>query len=65
MIWPRDDQATREHFKTDLLDKHLLYDYDAENPETGAPEKWLYELWIRSDDRIVYVNHPRLTAGTN
>lgn len=58
MIWPRGDKTTQEQFEKDLLDQHLLYDYDAENPETGAPEKWRYELWIRSEDRVVYVSLP-------
>jgi hypothetical protein len=25
-------------------DLHLIYDYDAHNPETGEPEKWRYEM---------------------
>ena len=55
MIWPRDDASVREAFKKDIDNVHLLYDYDAENPETGAPEKWRYEMWFRSENRIVYV----------
>lgn len=57
MIWPRGDKATEEQFKKDLENTHIVYDYDAENPETGAPEKWKYECWFRNDSRIIYAIH--------
>lgn len=63
MLWPRNDETVRAHFQKDIENVHLLYDYDAENPETGAPEKWRYEMWFRSDDRIVYAIHGGPMAG--
>lgn len=24
----------------------MIYDYDAQNPETGEAEKWRYEMWV-------------------
>ena len=48
MIWPRNDKSVHEAFKKDIENLHLLYDYDAENPETGEPEKWRYEMWFLS-----------------
>ncbi|CCF51404.1 hypothetical protein NDA11_003596 [Ustilago hordei] len=63
MIWPRNDEKVREHFKKDIENLHLLYDYDAENPKTGAPEKWRYEMWFHSEDRIVYAIHGGPMAG--
>lgn len=50
-------------FDKDLRDLHLLYDYDAQNPNTGAPEKWRYEMWFFSHDRIVYAIHGGPMAG--
>ena len=44
-------------FNTDILDTHLIYDYDAANPQTGEPEKWRYEMWFFSENRIVYAIH--------
>lgn len=63
MLWPRNDDSVRSHFQSDIENVHLLYDYDAENPETGAPEKWRYEMWFRSDNRIVYAIHGGPMAG--
>lgn len=54
MIWPEGDKKLESAFKNDLENLHLLYDYDALNPDTGAPEKWRYEMWFHSADRIVY-----------
>ncbi|KAL1306322.1 hypothetical protein AAFC00_005042 [Neodothiora populina] len=56
---------TRLHptFKDDILDTHLIYDYDAANPKTGAPEKWRYEMWFISENRIVYAIHGGPMAG--
>ena len=50
-------------FSTDILDTHLLYDYNATNPSTGANEKWRYEMWFFSNDRIVYAIHGGPMAG--
>jgi len=50
-------------FDTDIRDTHLIYDYDAANPATGAPEKWRYEMWFFSEDRIVYAIHGGPMAG--
>lgn len=35
-------------FDQDLKDLHLIYDYDAQNVDTGKPEKWKYEMWFFS-----------------
>jgi phenolic acid decarboxylase len=50
-------------FDTDIKDTHLIYDYDAANPETGKPEKWRYEMWFFSHNRIVYAIHGGPMAG--
>jgi len=50
-------------FDKDLRDLHLLYDYAAHNPDTGAPERWRYEMWFFSHDRIVYAIHGGPMAG--
>jgi len=50
-------------FATDILDTHLIYDYDAANPQTGEPEKWRYEMWFFSQNRIVYAIHGGPMAG--
>lgn len=49
-------------FKTDLHNRHLIYDYQAHN-EQGQPEKWRYELWFYNADRIVYTIHGGPMAG--
>ncbi|PWY98236.1 hypothetical protein BCV70DRAFT_202020 [Testicularia cyperi] len=63
MIWPRNNKDVQEAFSRDLEDLHMIYDYDAENVETGAPEKWRYEGWFRSADRFVYSIHGGPMAG--
>lgn len=50
-------------FDTDIKDLHLIYDYAASNPETGAPETWRYEMWFFSSNRIVYAIHGGPMAG--
>ncbi|KAF1353212.1 Calycin-like protein [Delphinella strobiligena] len=50
-------------FDKDIRDTHLIYDYDASNPETGEPEKWRYEMWFFSEKRIVYAIHGGPMAG--
>jgi len=39
-------------FDTDIKDTHLIYDYAAQ-AEDGTPEKWRYEMWFFSHNRIV------------
>jgi len=56
-------EATIAQFDKDLLDLHLVYDYDARNPESGAAEKWRYEMWFFSHNRIVYAIHGGPMAG--
>ncbi|EXJ82821.1 hypothetical protein A1O3_06636 [Capronia epimyces CBS 606.96] len=56
-------ESIMPQFDKDLRDLHLLYDYDAQNPQTGAPEKWRYEMWFFSHDRIVYAIHGGPMAG--
>jgi phenolic acid decarboxylase len=55
--------ATIAQFNQDLKDLHLVYDYDAENPESGKPEKWRYEIWFFSPHRVVYAIHGGPMAG--
>lgn len=50
-------------FDQDVRDTHLVYDYDASNPQTGEPEKWRYEMWFASEDRCVYAIHGGPMAG--
>ncbi|KAJ4212302.1 hypothetical protein FSOLCH5_013267 [Fusarium solani] len=49
-------------FETDIRDTHLIYDYDARDSE-GNPEKWRYEIWFFSEDRVVYAIHGGPMAG--
>jgi phenolic acid decarboxylase len=49
-------------FDKDIRDTHLIYDYDAQD-EDGNPEKWRYELWCISSDRVVYAIHGGPMAG--
>ncbi|USP77071.1 hypothetical protein yc1106_04345 [Curvularia clavata] len=49
-------------FDKDILDTHLVYDYDAED-SNGNPEKWRYELWCFSSNRVVYAIHGGPMAG--
>jgi hypothetical protein len=39
-------------FETDIKDVHLIYDYAAQSAD-GKPEKWRYEMWFFSSNRIV------------
>lgn len=50
-------------FDKDIRDVHLIYDYDAENVDTGAAEKWRYEMWFVSETRCVYAIHGGPMAG--
>ncbi|TKX18822.1 phenolic acid decarboxylase-like protein [Elsinoe australis] len=52
----------KEAFEQDLYDVHLIYDYDAQD-EDGKPQKWRYEAWFFSNDRIVYAIHGGPMAG--
>lgn len=38
-------------FDQDIRDMHLIYDYDAQDAN-GNPEKWPYELWFVSENRV-------------
>ncbi|GKT94321.1 phenol acid decarboxylase [Colletotrichum tofieldiae] len=49
-------------FDKDIRDTHLIYDYDAEDAD-GKPEKWRYEMWFFSEDRIVYAIHGGPMSG--
>ena len=49
-------------FDNDILDTHLVYDYDAQD-SNGKPEKWRYEIWFFSDTRVVYAIHGGPMAG--
>lgn len=49
-------------FDKDLKDLHLIYDYDAKDAN-GNPEKWRYEMWFFSQNRIVYAIHGGPMAG--
>lgn len=48
--------STEDHFNEDLKDVHLVYDYDVTTPD-GKSEKWRYEAWFYSFERIVYAIH--------
>ena len=50
-------------FHEDIRDTHLIYDYNAQNVETGAPEKWRYEMWFFSENRCIYAIHGGPMAG--
>lgn len=49
-------------FDKDVRDVHLIYDYNAQSAD-GKPEKWRYEMWFFSDNRIVYAIHGGPMAG--
>ncbi|KAL5355209.1 Calycin-like protein [Aspergillus floccosus] len=49
-------------FDADIEDRHLIYDYAAQD-EKGNPEKWRYEMWFYNEDRIVYAIHGGPMAG--
>nr|APP94191.1 phenolic acid decarboxylase [Brettanomyces bruxellensis]APP94192.1 phenolic acid decarboxylase [Brettanomyces bruxellensis] len=49
-------------FDDDLKDVHLVYDYDATD-SNGRPEKWRYEIWFFSENKIVYAIHGGPMAG--
>lgn len=49
-------------FERDIRDTHLIYDYDAQDA-SGNPEKWRYEMWFFSEDKINYAIHGGPMAG--
>lgn len=49
-------------FDKDIRDVHLVYDYDAQDAQ-GNPEKWRYEIWFFSENRMVYAIHGGPMAG--
>lgn len=52
-------------FDDDIRNRHLIYDYNVPGSETdsGKDEKWRYEMWFHSQDRIVYAIHGGPMAG--
>lgn len=56
------DTPLHPSFEKDIRDTHLIYDYDAQDPN-GNPEKWRYEMWFFSENRIVYAIHGGPMAG--
>jgi len=54
--------STQELFKQDIEDLHLIYEYDVDIGK-GKHEKWRYEMWFFSFDRIVYAIHGGPMAG--
>ncbi|KAH7039809.1 Calycin-like protein [Microdochium trichocladiopsis] len=52
-------------FEQDIKNRHLIYDYDVPGAQTdsGKDEKWRYEMWFHSEDRIVYAIHGGPMAG--
>lgn len=57
------DDKIQTIFDRDMNDLHLIYDYDAQNVETGEAETWRYEMWFFSSSRIVYAIHGGPMAG--
>ncbi|KAL7424720.1 hypothetical protein Q5752_000404 [Cryptotrichosporon argae] len=64
MIHP-DEPDVKAQWARDIGDVHLIYDYAAKNAETGAPEKWRYEMWFSHEDRCTYAIHGGPLAGRN
>ncbi|TVY18473.1 hypothetical protein LARI1_G002014 [Lachnellula arida] len=56
------DPKDLPQFDKDIRDVHLIYDYAAHD-EKGNPEKWKYEMWFFSHNRIVYAIHGGPMAG--
>lgn len=54
--------ALHPSFDEDIRDVHLIYDYAAQDSK-GNPEKWRYEMWFFSENRIVYAIHGGPMAG--
>ncbi|UZJ52932.1 hypothetical protein CBS101457_002252 [Exobasidium rhododendri] len=63
MYWPTESETVKSNFEKDIKDVHLIYYYAAKNPETGADEKWKYEMWFYNESRIVYAIHGGPMAG--
>lgn len=59
---PVQPPSTLPTFKTDLHNRHLIYNYQTHN-EQGDPEQWRYEMWFYNADRIIYVIHGGPMAG--
>jgi phenolic acid decarboxylase len=49
-------------FNADLRDRHLIYEYAAEDQDSN-PEKWRYEMWFENAERINYAIHGGPMAG--
>ncbi|EPS29714.1 hypothetical protein PDE_04664 [Penicillium oxalicum 114-2] len=59
---PVHPSSAKSAFDADIRDRHLIYDYDAQDSE-GRPEKWRYEMWFQNEDRINYAIHGGPMAG--
>lgn len=46
-------------FEKDVLDHHLIYDYDAPDSD----EKWRYEMYFASANQVIYAIHGGPMAG--
>jgi hypothetical protein len=57
------DAETTSHFEKDLRDVHIVYDYNVRDASSGTSEKWRYEFWFFSSDRVVYKIHGGPMAG--
>jgi phenolic acid decarboxylase len=57
------DAETTSQFEQDLRDVHIVYDYNVRDASSGASEKWRYEFWFFSSDRVVYKIHGGPMAG--
>ncbi|KAJ0427034.1 Calycin-like protein [Aspergillus carlsbadensis] len=57
--------STASAFKSDLEDRHLIYDYSVQSSADSSrdTEKWRYEMWFHSASRIVYAIHGGPMAG--
>ncbi|EXJ88745.1 hypothetical protein A1O1_05677 [Capronia coronata CBS 617.96] len=53
----------QKHFERDMKDLHLIYDYNVYQEATGVTEKWRYEMWFVSENRVVYAIHGGPMAG--
>ncbi|KAE8354802.1 Calycin-like protein [Aspergillus coremiiformis] len=52
----------RSSFNKDLRNRHLIYDYAAQDADRNQ-EKWRYEMWLYNEDRINYPIHRGPMAG--
>ncbi|CAO3563509.1 unnamed protein product [Mortierella alpina] len=63
MILPN-SPAVLAAFERDIKDVHVRYEYEGQpDMETGKSERWRYEIWFHSADRVVYAIHDGPLAG--